>query len=203
MPYQNRIDPYGRLHAVNERGSWVGNRGVLINDNRVIVRPFRLQRWITCSLEFKERHRVVFTPKRWTELFFLDEATAMSAGHRPCAECRRERYKAFRTAWLGDNERKIRAEEIDAVMHAERELDQGGKKTFQAGLATLPNGTMIEVEDKPMLVWDSRLWLWSFAGYELLKTTIEATTLVTVLTPESSVTALRHGYVPQVHQSLS
>src|SRR5262245_6877749 len=94
-PKQNRVDPFGRLHAVEARGTWMGNRGVLHNERGQVVAQWRLKRWITCTLSFKNRWRPVFTPRRYSELFFLDEATAFSAGHRPCAECRRERYNEF------------------------------------------------------------------------------------------------------------
>ena len=100
MPLQNRVDPYGTIFRTPARGTMMGNRGGAIhNGRREIVRPFLSRRWITCVLEFKNRHREVMTPGRYTELFFLDEAVSLAAGHRPCAECRRERYKAFRTAW--------------------------------------------------------------------------------------------------------
>src|SRR5262249_14796555 len=99
MPLQNRVDPYGQLQAVEARGAWMGNRGVLHNDAKRIVASWRSTRWITCVLEFKERRREVFMSHRYTELFFLDEATSLAAGHRPCAECRRSRYKEFCAAW--------------------------------------------------------------------------------------------------------
>lgn len=203
MPYQNRVDPYGRLHAVAARGHWVGNRGVLINDRREVVRPFRLQRWITCSLQFKNRHREVFTPRRWTELFFLDEVTALSAGHRPCAECRRERYNAFKSGWQPDRPKDLRADAMDAVLHQERELREGGKRTYQTELSTLPSGTMIEYEGLPTLLWLAGLWSWSFRGYQPVGTKPLANTLITVLTPPSIVRVLQGGYVPQIHESLS
>ena len=100
MPLQNRVDPYGILHAVEARGAWMGNRGILHDDEKRLVVPWRLKRWITCVLIFKGRKRQVFTPHRYSELFFLDEATSFAAGHRPCAECQRERYNEFRAAWI-------------------------------------------------------------------------------------------------------
>ncbi len=99
MPLQNRVDPYGTLHATEARGAWMGNRGVLHDASKHVVAAWRLRRWITCVLTFKERRREVFAPNRYSELFFLDEATSLAAGHRPCAECRRERYEEFRDAW--------------------------------------------------------------------------------------------------------
>jgi hypothetical protein len=101
MPLQNRVDPYGRLQAVGTRGAWMGNRGVLHDEAKKIVSAWRSKRWITCALEFRGRRREVFAPHRYSELFFLDEATSLAAGHRPCAECRRNRYKEFRGEEMG------------------------------------------------------------------------------------------------------
>src|SRR5579863_3602268 len=100
MPLQNRVDPFGNIFRTTARGTMLGNRGgALHNSHREIVRGYKSRRWITCVLEFKGRHRIVMSERRYTELFFLDEAVAFAAGHRPCAECRRERYNAFRNAW--------------------------------------------------------------------------------------------------------
>src|SRR4051812_429922 len=96
MPLQNRVDSWGRLFRPSSRGTFMGNRGgALHNDSREIVRPYAGRRWITCALEFKNRSRTVMTPGLYTELFFLDEAAAFAAGHRPCAECRRSSFRAF------------------------------------------------------------------------------------------------------------
>jgi len=211
MPLQNRVDPHGRIRAVAARGAWMGNRGVLHDASRRLVAPWRLRRWITCALDFEDRHREVFAPNRYSELFFLDEATALSAGHRPCAECRRRRYDAFRAAWAlgrrGGASRLPSAEAIDAVLHAER-LDRGGeKRTYRAALSTLPPGTMVEHGGRPHLWWDGRLRPWSFDGYGRAARVSSAARLaaprsnVVVLTPKSSVAALRAGFVPQVHAS--
>src|ERR1700730_14192737 len=102
-PLQNRVDPFGRLIRTTARGAWMGNRGLIHNEYQQIVRTFRLKAWITCRLEFKGWYRKVMSPNRYTELFFLDEATAFSAGHRPCAECRREDFNRFKAAWLQGN----------------------------------------------------------------------------------------------------
>lgn len=100
---QNRVDPYGQVICTAARGHWTGNRGVIHNDRKEIIRVFSVRPWITCLLQFKGRHRVVMTPNRWTELFFLDEATAFSAGHRPCAECRRDDFNRFKRYWTEGN----------------------------------------------------------------------------------------------------
>src|SRR6202451_2054834 len=104
---QNRVTPFGDLVATPERGTFMGNRGVLHDAEGRIKRVWQLKRWIVCVLEFRGRKRQVMTPGRYTELFFLDEATALAAGHRPCAECRRQRFNAFRDAWKpGGKDRK-------------------------------------------------------------------------------------------------
>src|SRR3954453_2972411 len=104
MPRQNRVTPLGEIVATPERGSMMGNRGVLHDEGGRIRRPWQVRRWLICLLEFKGRHRTVMTPNRYTELFFLDEATGLAAGHRPCAECRRARFRAFRDAWAAGDQ---------------------------------------------------------------------------------------------------
>jgi hypothetical protein len=208
MPLQNRVDPYGALHATAARGAWMGNRGVLHDASKRIVAAWRLRRWITCVLRFKDRRREVFAPKRYSELFFLDEATSLSAGHRPCAECRRSRYEEFRAAWddgrgqrgRDASRRFLSAEEIDRVLHDER-LEAGGvKRAFVAVLSSLPDGAMVEHADGPHLLWNGRLLPWSFSGYG---PAVDAApeTEVAVLTPRSIVLTIRGGFAPQVHET--
>src|SRR6266513_3430279 len=103
MPLQNRVTPFGELVVTRARGTLMGNRGSLHDTERRIRRPFAVKRWIICVLEFKNRHRTVMTPGQYTELFFLDEATALAAGHRPCAECQRARFTIFRAHWAAAN----------------------------------------------------------------------------------------------------
>src|ERR1700729_1628773 len=100
---QNRVDPFGNIIKTAARGQWMGNRGVIHDHHQTLVRPFRLLAWITCVLEFKDRKRELMAPDRYTELFFLDEATSFAAGHRPCAECRTKAFNRFKTAWVGAN----------------------------------------------------------------------------------------------------
>ena len=168
MPLRNRVDPYGRLCAVAERGTLMGNRGVLHDEAKEIVAPWRSRRWIACLLVFKDRHRAVFSPRRYSELFFLDEATSLAAGHRPCAECRRERYEQFRSAWAtgtGTSSPRPGADEMDRVLHAERLGPGGEKKTYRAALSTLPAGVVVEWEGRPHLWRSGELRPWSFSGY--------------------------------------
>lgn len=204
MPLQNRVDPYGKLHAVAARGAWIGNRGVLHDEAKRIVAPWRLKRWITCKLRFKDRHRIVFAPRRWSELFFLDEASAFAAGHRPCAECRRDRFNEFRSAWLSANANLLagngsRIDEIDKVLHSERVAPDRGKQTYPANLQMLPPGTFVEYRHAPHLLWKGKLWPWSFGGYGA-PTKVSAAE-VAVLTPKSIVRVFQAGLLPQVHAS--
>ena len=135
-PLQNRVDPFGQLIRTSARGAWMGNRGMIHNEHQQIIRPFRLKAWITCLLEFKDRHREVMTPNLYTELFFLDEATAFSAGHRPCAECRRADFNRFKAAWVKGNPLykyhiKTPIGEIDEILHRERMNPNGSKSTYR------------------------------------------------------------------------
>jgi hypothetical protein len=193
MPLQNRVDPYGSLHATEARGAWMGNRGVLHDAEKRIVRAWRLPRWITCVLSSRGRRREVFSPNRYSELFFLDEATSLAAGHRPCAECRRARYEEFREAWPHG---RVKADEIDRVLHAERLDERGGKRTHRAVLASLPDGSMVDRERRPHLVWRGKLRPWSFSGYAP-GLSLDPGTRVEVLTPPSIVRAMRAGFSPQ------
>jgi hypothetical protein len=202
---QNRVDPWGRLHAVAARGAWMGNRGILHDATKRIVAAWRSRRWITCVLSFRGRHREVFTPGRYSELFFLDEATSLAAGHRPCAECRRTRYGEFVAAWAGDRAGDARrgahgAEEIDRALHAERLEPGGGKRTHEAVLSSLPSGAMVDLDGHAYLCWKGRLWPWTFAGYGP-SAEMPGSIHARVLTPVSIVGAIRAGFVPQVHDS--
>ena len=204
MPLQNRVDPYGRLHAVAARGTLMGNRGVLHDASGHVVAAWRTRRWIACVLMFRGRHREVFAPRRYSELFFLDEATALSAGHRPCAECRRARYEAFRAAWVAGNgrrgEAKPSADEMDRILHRERLVSAPDAARRVAPLAALPPGTLVEVDGRPCLVRDGGLWPWSFGGYGPARR-LPARTRVRVLTPRSIVRSMLAGFEPEVHES--
>jgi len=183
----------------------MGNRGrALHNDRREIVRPFDGQRWIICLLDFKGRRRQVMSPGLYTELFFLDEAVALAAGHRPCAECRRARFKAFVDSWKEstgmDRARFLPAPEIDRELHYAR-IGRGREKiTYQARLEALPDGCFVQIGDGSHLVWDDALLLWSAEGY-VRKEPQQAGLTVTVLTPEPTVGCLRRGYRPEIHKS--
>jgi hypothetical protein len=177
----------------------MGNRGgALHNERREIVRQYASRRWIACQLEFRGRHRSVMSPGRYTELFFLDEAVALAAGHRPCAECRRERFNAFRDAW---GVRAAGADDIDRELHAARIDRRKGKVTYKAAPDSLPDGCMVQVEDGAFLVHGDALLLWSPEGYVERRRRPHGER-VTVLTPEPMVRCLRAGYQPELHQSV-
>jgi hypothetical protein len=183
----------------------MGNRGLLHNDKQEIVRAFRLRAWITCKLEFKGRKRKVMTPNLYTELFFLDEATAFAAGHRPCAECRREDFNRFKTSWLNGNpeygfDQKTSIQQIDNILHEERTNRQREKSMAKFDLLDIPAGTFISIDGEPYLVSNKEVFLWSPAGYRkgpgLLKTKS-----ITILTPRSILNAFGAGYMPQTDGS--
>lgn len=206
MALRNRVDPWGQLRAIAARGTLLGNRGVLHNPRGEIVAPWRTTAWITCRLTWKGRKRVVMSPGRYTELFFLDEATAFSAGHRPCAECRRARFREFKAAWLAANPNLIKSStppiaEIDRVLHTERAHAGGRKKFYEEELGALPDGTMIDVQGVAYLLWGERLLRWSFAGYTGVGDPLPPRQPVQVLTPASVVQTFRAGFRPEVHDS--
>lgn len=206
MTKQNRVDPWGRLNAVAAKGSWLGNRGILHNDRQEIVAPWRHKSWVTCRLDFRGVKREIFSPGSYSELFFLDEATALAAGHRPCAECRRQRYNEFKELWCtanldGAQASKVPIAAIDERLHAERAASGGQKVTFQTELQAIPPGTMIELDGAAYLYWARRLHQWSPEGYSPSRIMTTPTMRVTVLTPASIVKVLRLGFVPQVHPS--
>jgi hypothetical protein len=207
MPRQNRVTPLGEIVAAPQRGTFMGNRGVLHDEWGHVRRAWQLKRWIVCVLQFKGRKRQVMTPGRYTELFFLDEATALAAGHRPCAECRRERFNAFRMAWRAARpaagDALPSADEIDRRLHAERVAAGRSKRLFRAELSGLPDGLFVrggEWGEGAWLVWDGGLLAWSAGGYTW-RIDRPAKGEVDVLTPESTVGVIRAGYVPEVHPS--
>jgi hypothetical protein len=196
MPLQNRVTPFGDLEALPGRGLLMGNRGVLHDDAQRIVRPWQLRRWIACVLAFRGRYRRVMQPRRYTELFFLDEATAFAAGHRPCAECRNGEYRRFRALWSARYGAPAGADAIDAVLHGER-LDGRRKRTYRARCAELPDGTIVAFDATAWLVWRGELHAWSDRGYTERRRLPRGD--VAVLTPPSIVALLRAGYPVWVH----
>jgi hypothetical protein len=208
MPRQNRVTPFGHLIAVPERGTLLGNRGCLVDANGQLTRRrWSTWAWIACVLEFKGRRRPLMQPGTWTELFFLDEATALAAGHRPCGECRRADYRRFRQCWLAANAERlpdgaVTVAAIDRVLQAERAGRWRGEALGLAPLDALPDGVMVLLEDgdTPWLVAGARLWRWTPGGYRDPRPRPPAAT-VRVLTPPSIVAAIRAGYGPGIHSS--
>ncbi|HLY03621.1 MAG TPA: hypothetical protein VKR56_14135 [Candidatus Cybelea sp.] len=199
MPLQNRVTPFGEIVALDGRGLVMGNRGVLHDDQRRIVRSSQVRRWIACRTEFRGRRRAIMSPKRYTELFFLDEATAFSAGHRPCRECRYADYQRFRSLWEGCHAGHAGADAIDVQLQHERRVG-GKKRTYRSDVGALPDGTYVALDGDAWLVWGDELLAWSGAGYANRKPR-PARMAVDVLTPRSIVAVLAAGYRPGVHPS--
>ncbi len=191
-PLQNRVTPLSELIADPARGLVYGNRGCLHDASGRIRRRYNGRRWIACRLEFKGWHRhPLQQPGRFTELFFLDEATAFAAGHRPCALCRREDYDEF-AAFLG-----LKADAIDERLHGER-LDPRtrGQRQHEGPLDGLPDGAFVLRDGAPWLVLDGEILRWSAAGYTAREPRPRGRALV--LTPPSLVNVLSAGWRPAV-----
>lgn len=209
MPFKNRVDPFKLLHAVPQRGAWFGNRGCIHDREGNIKWLQKTDRWIICELSFKERRRPLLQPGKYTELFFMDEATALAAGHRPCMECRRPAAKKF----LGLTGFKT-VVALDAQLSSER-LIEG---PIVDDPFSLPNGAMIGWLFTAYLVFDGGLYRWSFDGYkrvESIRQDVETFVIPTskglsergtkfsdekirLITPLTTVAALRGGYPVQV-----
>jgi hypothetical protein len=210
MPLQNRVTPEGEIVACRHRGLLMGNRGGAFHlaDRTLGPRRWVTKQWIACVLEFRGRHREVMQPNRYTELFFLDEATALAAGHRPCFECRRADADRFADLWArthGGRER-ARAPAMDEALHAERVDRDRGKVTFRARRADVPSGAFVRYAlagalPRPYLVVGDRLLAWGPAGYGALVSCPAISEEVEVLTPASIVAVLAAGYRPMLHPS--
>lgn len=204
MALQNRVTPFGEIVADPARGTLMGNRGILHDDHRQLGRRrWQHRTWIACRLDFRGRHREVMTPHRYTELFFLDEAVAIAAGHRPCYECRRADYRAWQAAWsrARDGAPQPSAGEMDAVLHRDR-IDPATRRqrTWQAAYPDLPDGTFVVRNADAWLVRGDLLLRWTPARYSG-DVRRPATGEVMVLTPRASVALLAAGYLPQTHPS--
>ena len=199
MPLQNRVTPEGELIRTPALGTLMGNRGVLHDDQQEIVRKRRGIAWITCRLDGGER-RELMQPGHYTELFFLDEATALAAGHRPCGECRRSRLDELLEAWVaaGLARSTPKVGEVDQALDAARITRDGNedKVTFTAQAEDLPDGTFIRLAGEPWLVHRGVVNQWTPDGYRARKPLPHGE--VEVLTPEPLVAVLRSGYVPEV-----
>jgi hypothetical protein len=198
VPLQNRVTPLGDLVAVPARGLVYGNRGCLHDDHGRIRRRYNGKRWIACRLEFRGwRRSRLLQPGRFTELFFLDEATAFAAGHRPCALCRREDYNAFVALWRDPHGGATTADAIDAQLHDERvDGHTRGQRHHDASMDELPDGAFVLHDQAPWLVLGSQLMRWSPQGYDLRMP--RPTGRAGLITPPSLVDVLRSEWQPVV-----
>jgi hypothetical protein len=201
MPLQNRVTPTGDIIATPERGLFVGNRGIIHDPatKTLLRKRWSCPAWLTCVLEFRGRRRKVMERRSWTELFFLDEATAFAAGHRPCFYCRRDDANRFRAAWEeGNRTGDLLAPEMDAVLHRERFASGRTLHPLPMKIEKLPDGAMVQAGDDSFLIAEGRAFVWSPAGYTKAERMPRDARL---LTPPSTVRAFIAGYRPVLHPS--
>jgi len=202
-PLQNRVTPFGEIIATPARGTLMGNRGIIHDpvSRKLLTRRWQHQAWVCCVLDFKNHQHPIMGVSAYTELFFLDEATALAAGHRPCAYCRRTAFNVFKQVWsVATGDQEPRAPHIDRQLHSERVTRRREKVTFTERLAELPVGTFVVHNGHPHLLNGSRLLPWQASGYrESIR--VANSTRVHVLTPYSTVAVLRAGYNPLLHPS--
>ena len=202
MPLQSRVSPFGNLFASPARGTMMGNRGGRIHDiaRQLGTRRWASKQWICCVLDFKGRQRSVWGDS-YTELFFLDEVTALAAGHRPCFECRRKDAERFAECWRKAQKlpTRPRAPEMDIVLHAER-LDGRNKRTHRRKLDDLPDGAMIALGEVAFAVRGRSLLRWTPQGYAAPEKCTRGG-MIDVLTPPAVVKVLAEEFVPKWHSS--
>jgi len=201
MPLQNRVLPTGEIVADVSRGLFMGNRGVLHDADRHLgPARWKHRNWVTCRLSFNNRKRRLMMPKRYTELFFLDEAVALAAGHRPCGECRHRDYMHFLDLWEKATGDRPGAKDLDKVLHAAR-AEPGARhlRRHQVRLEDLPDGVFIELSGAPHLVLEGTLRPFAPGGYGApMRRTAGP---VTLLTPPPTVAVLKAGFRPVLHDS--
>ncbi len=202
MPLQNRVTAFGEIVAHPARGQIMGNRGGRFHnqDRTLSKRRWASKAWIICLLDFKDRHRRVMSPASYTELFFLDEVTALAAGHRPCFECRRKKATSYAEKWasLRGLDRRARAHDMDVQLHEERLKSPDINPHPKVDISSLPDGTMIQSQGKVAAVSSQYLLPWTMDGYENAVRR-PSNMLVEVLTPPSTVAILKAGYTPLFH----
>ena len=205
VPLRNRVDPFGDLAADPGRGLFTGNRGCLVDADGAVVRHHRSSLWITCVLSFRGRRHPLTAPRIWTPLFFLDDAVALAAGHRPCGECRRADYRAYQAAVTAAiaADRPVRALELNRRLAGERlrrgsGVDRAGdRRLWTAHPLSLPAGTVVVSAGVPHLLTGSTMLPFSFAGWGPAVPVPSGD--IDVLTPPTSVLALANGFVPRLH----
>lgn len=204
MHLQNRVTPFGEIVAISQRGMFIGNRGIIHDPatRTLLAKRWATKTWLICDCSYKGRRREVMAMRSWTELFFLDEAVALAAGHRPCFLCRREAAERFRAGWASaKGGTRPSAVEMDAILHAERTLH--GRKLLHpisGSLSAVPDGVVVAVEDKAFTLWDGVAYRWTIEGYAVPQRLVRADWLVT---PPSTVMALKAGYRPVLHPSIN
>ncbi len=201
MPLQNRVTPFGDILAIPQRGLFIGNRGIIHDPaTKTLTRTrWTTKAWLVCTLHYKNIRRKVMGGRSWTELFFLDEAVALAAGHRPCFECRREAAERFRAAWAkGTGGAVPKAGEMDAVLQGER-LDGRTKRFHRLPNRDLPDGSMVAADGEAFLIAYGHAWRWTSGAYERAK---RIPAMDALLTPPSTVRALAAGYAPVLHESV-
>ncbi|MFD1798179.1 hypothetical protein FQV27_16565 [Paracoccus aurantiacus] len=193
MPLQNRVTPFGEIVAADARGMFTGNRGILHapQGQRLANRRWTSKAWLICRCDYKGRRREVMTGRKWTELFFLDEATALAAGHRPCFRCRRDAALRYRYSWQNAPSAKA----MDTALHSQR-LHGRDKRLHPLPSGSLPVGVMAAAGPTAWL-WAGHWLKWSHTGYMAGK----PPGLDGLLTPPSSYDALKAGYRPTLHPS--
>ena len=201
MPEANRVTPFGRIAAIDQRGLFLGNRGSIHRD-RTIVRPWQVRRWITCALTYKDHVAPRWEPGRWTALFFWDEPVALAAGHRPCSYCRRADFVRWMDAWEAATGARPKVDSMDRVLHDERTTPDRQPRRHRMPWADLPGGAFVVVGERAALVGQDRLVPWRPVadGYgEPVER--PSSGIADVLTPPSTIAVLRHGYQPVIHPS--
>jgi hypothetical protein len=204
MPLQNRVTPFGEIVAISQRGMFTGNRGIIHDPatKTLLGRRWTTQAWLICTCEFQGRRRAVMAQRSWTELFFLDEAIGLAAGHRPCFRCRREAAQAFRAAWATGNGVPLPAVgAIDSALHRER-LENGHKRVHPIGvpISALPDGAVIVAARSAFTLRAGLAHRWTNAGYDAPEVLQQGDGL---LTPPSTLAALVAGYRPVLHPSIA
>lgn len=196
MTERNRVTPFGEIAAIEQRGTLMGNRGSIHRD-REIVRPWQVRRWISCTLTHKDWVAPKWEPRRWTALFFFDEAVALAAGHRPCALCRHADYVRWTDAWAAAFGGRQRADDMDRVLHTDRVDEHRRQRRHVRPWPSLPDGTYVAMDDRPMMVCGDGLAGWHADAHGYAIEAVRPTNgTVQVLTPRCTVEVMRQGYSP-------
>jgi hypothetical protein len=203
MPLQNRVTPFGDIVAIPQRGMFMGNRGIIHDPatKTLLRKRWSNKAWIICACSYKNRRRDVMATRSWTELFFLDEAVALAAGHRPCFACRRESADSFRFAWsAAKRTRKSTAASIDDMLHRER-LRDGHKRIHPLGMpiCNLPDGAVVAIGGNAFTVAHKLAFRWTEDGYAPPQEIEKADGL---LTPPSTIQTMIAGYRPALHTNI-